>query len=565
MTTYSEIDGAVGDARSWYEAASAIKAAEQDLGFDLQAIVAGLEYHFPSRGSDESPFGPMWQMDGKRYPMRIVNMPPEVLESWINALMEVRNPLVRSRLADLLWVRKVQDAHKYARIACDEYDILVESCTDPLTAADSAARTLGLSLQMNNIDKASISAQKAVVRTRQLLQESEPSPGAILQLIETLASPSGRLGIKQSVTDLLRETATLFAGNSHIMSNIRELQISMYRDDPAKAKEFARLQVAEWIGEASGSTGLIRIADLNRAREVAASNGLSEELDHVRMLIEAASDEDLGLTEIASTIEISRSDIEQAEDYFLGDGNTPLFFARFGLYCPLPMEHSKTEEAVRAIMRESPIQFLATKIIVNEQGLPLKFIQSEADHFSYAVVQQQAMAIQFWLMLADGILRRALQSLDENLDAYQQCFDTSFIKNEVSAVFLRGFHLFRDGLYDECVCIVVPRLETVIREMARIVGIGIYADPQGDAPGGYKTLGSLLSSLQGRMPEHIRRYVQAAISDPMGLNLRNRICHGLLVQAGRSDAVLALHLATTLACLTGAPSTANAEEQPAER
>jgi hypothetical protein len=46
------------------------------------------------------------------------------------------------------------------------------------------------------------------------------------------------------------------------------------------------------------------------------------------------------------------------------------------------------------------------------------------------------------------------------------------------------------------------------------------------------------------------RYLTNALCDPLGLNLRNRALHGLIDEATRMDAVVALHIVGFLATLT---------------
>lgn len=549
MESLSEIDSTVSQAENWHDAAAAIRSTTDELTEQLASIVAGLEYTFPTDDGQDTPFGPMWVIDGKRYPLPLAQIPEDAVDTWVASLEVITNSLVRSRLADLLWVRKVQQAYKYAQIAYDAYNNLAATAGNSLTIAHATCRSLEIAVQINDQTRLGNGIQFAVSRAHSLLDEDAASPTSILQITKALISLSRRFDIRGDISELLTKSATKYSDTIHILSSIREFQIALHGDNAEQAKELARTQVAEWLAQANTADGLIRMANLERAREIALANGLADELTEVRSLIGKSSRDELGLTEFASTFNISQDQLNEFENAFFSEASGHSFLGTFGSYCPLPQEHSQTEDAVRSLMREHPFQFLITRVILNEEGLPIKYLRNEDDHFDNAVMRQQVVDIQIWTLFAARLLDRALSTPEEEAYSYVEHFRTNFIKKEIGAIFVRGFELFKAKSFDECVCTVAPRLEAVIREMARQVGVNTYADPQGDAPGGHKTLGALLASLEGRMPEVLRRYLIATIGDPMGVNLRNRLCHGLLVQPTREEAALTLHLASMLATL----------------
>ena len=50
------------------------------------------------------------------------------------------------------------------------------------------------------------------------------------------------------------------------------------------------------------------------------------------------------------------------------------------------------------------------------------------------------------------------------------------------------------------------------------------------------------------------RYLLNTLTEPTGLNLRNRISHGLLEEAGRTEAAILLHVANFLQLLELRPA-----------
>jgi hypothetical protein len=107
-----------------------------------------------------------------------------------------------------------------------------------------------------------------------------------------------------------------------------------------------------------------------------------------------------------------------------------------------------------------------------------------------------------------------------------------------------------EGQADECAHILVPRLESILRDMARRAGLPIIREPVGDKPGGVRTLGVLLRELGSAMPDSSwHAYLVNLLTDERGINLRNCIAHGFKEQIGVGDAALLIQaLATCSSC-----------------
>ena len=114
----------------------------------------------------------------------------------------------------------------------------------------------------------------------------------------------------------------------------------------------------------------------------------------------------------------------------------------------------------------------------------------------------------------------------------------------------RAFELWWDGHPDESAHILAPRLEGVIREIARQLGLPIIREPIGGKPGGVRSLGEVLHTLNGRLPTAgWHAYLTNLLSEPLGLNLRNVIAHGVRPELSVQDAALLLHAANFLRLL----------------
>jgi hypothetical protein len=98
--------------------------------------------------------------------------------------------------------------------------------------------------------------------------------------------------------------------------------------------------------------------------------------------------------------------------------------------------------------------------------------------------------------------------------------------------------------------VIVPRLESVLREFARRLGIPIVVEPSGPKPGHVKSLGPMLDQLRPAFAQRgWHAYVENALAEPLGLNLRNAIAHGLRDRIDEVDAALLIHVASFLRSL----------------
>lgn len=63
-------------------------------------------------------------------------------------------------------------------------------------------------------------------------------------------------------------------------------------------------------------------------------------------------------------------------------------------------------------------------------------------------------------------------------------------------------------------------------------------------------LGAILTGVRGRMDESWRRYLSSALADPLRVNLRNCIAHGLHGPVTRPDVAITVHIACHLRLLS---------------
>jgi|GEM_PF-4836062 len=106
--------------------------------------------------------------------------------------------------------------------------------------------------------------------------------------------------------------------------------------------------------------------------------------------------------------------------------------------------------------------------------------------------------------------------------------------------------------YISCIHILVPRIEQLIRLLLMAVGADVTAYKDGDLR--ERPLGELLREAEekGYLPVTLVHLLQAVLSEEWGLNLRNRVAHGLISEGECTNAMAnrVVHTAMVLSTLT---------------
>jgi Domain of unknown function (DUF4209) len=214
-------------------------------------------------------------------------------------------------------------------------------------------------------------------------------------------------------------------------------------------------------------------------------------------------------------------------------------------------------------MTDYPVQYLFTKVLVGPDNATAAFRATETDtHRRLALAEERARAGRIWgIFCADAVDRIGARSDRPEHAALADFFTNDFIEADVGERLARAVELFWDGQPDESAHVLVPRLERGLREMARQVGIPVVREPRPEREiGGVEMLGALLRDLEGAFADKgWHAYLLNLLADPLGLNLRNSIAHGLHGTVGRLDASLLVQAAVLLAGMSLAPI-----EQPPE-
>jgi hypothetical protein len=541
----------------WYKAASQLrgdKPADQ-LPPEVLPLIDGFSYGLTEPGEKSreqwGDFVPMFSGQGFAYPAPLGLVEPGRLREWADLMEEVAHPLVLSRLGDLLWTCKFgAAAHQYCRRAISAYVSLGKSSArTPLYRTYDFIRANELALALNDSELIDHTVEELLAATRRAVEANEP-PGITLRLLATLTRLPQKW-VPNGVDELLQEAQGLFPTDPFAFETVVTLQLGRAQQDPERRRELAELLVDRWEREAAASAEMLRITHLERALQLAANHGLSNRATRLRVELQEIGEDGLGLKTVSSTVSVPAADVEAYITRFTGDDDWRASITRFGAHCPVELDRAKAEMQVRELREQAPMLSLVARKVMAEGGVHVKTLSTAEELLSYDLIRQECIRINFWATLAVPIVERIL-ALDPppTVDELAEFFTTDIIQSPVAEAVARAFEHYRRGDNDSSLFTVLPRIETIVRELARRLGVVIIREARGAKPGGYRTLGELLASFDEVLePQSVVIYLTTLLSEPLGINLRNAGLHGLIERGTRQHAALALHAVSLLRLL----------------
>ncbi len=542
---------------SWHEVSNSFRALDPD-GEDLTVrpfyfafSYTLLERISPRRDRVGGPFGSRIAGEGWRFPPEVSTIEDVDVQAWIDAFEEIDSPVVKARVGDLLFERRAGSRPDlYARGASDALLALVdrEEWAD-IERTRLLSRALELAQAVGDRERAETAIARILAFAKYELDNSESKPGVCLRPLRSLVDlmPKDR---PDNLDELLVRAADRFGADPSLMDNIVELRVRLL--DEEGRRQLRQDQVARWREEATEGDGLLRAFRLEKALEIARTFGLNTEADELRKELGDFDPEQLNLEEISAEVEMPREEVERFLSNFRDAASWQDALRFLAVQPPPGGSPADLETFVEELMAEVPLQFLVTKSIIGPESAGAIFrADSPEKHKRAAMSEQRAHAASFWALLAaDGLDAIADTFSRPSHDELTEFFTGELVDVDAAERMARALELYWDGHSDESAHILVPRIEQVIRGLARRVGVPVYREPIGNEPGGVETLGTLLRAITPVFANGgLHAYFVVLLVDPLGLNFRNRIAHGLVGKVQKPATALLLQVACVLSGL----------------
>jgi hypothetical protein len=421
---------------------------------------------------------------------------------------------------------------------------------EPMVAPDALIRSLELARNLGDVDRVAEIATLIVEHAGASIGRKEWEPGVALILVEALLEVP--VGERPSELDALLDQVKLrYEPDPYIVQSAAELQTRLGAGNPERERVLHTEVVARFRRAAGEASGILRVAHLQHALEVAREHGLRDEMVELRRELQEIRPEELDLKEVSAEIALPKEEIERLIEHVAGGKDWSDCLERFAVsYGPPSGHHEKNVELIQELKTRSPLLFMIPTVQFGPEGTTVRELRTEEEHVEAALAQHERDSITIWSLIAANALGRIQERHGEpSEEELAACFETSLIPADLAKQLAHGVVLFARGDYDDSAHALAPRLERAIREVCRRAGLVVAKEPIGTDPGGVRPLGHLLSALEGILDDSWRRYLVNTLTEPIGVNLRNRISHGLIGEAQTYDAALLIHVAAFLQTL----------------
>lgn len=558
---------------------------DEQLGY--QAEVLGFQFT-PMRGNERSPwggyFGPTFSRGST--PDEMVHIPNaktisrEVIEYWNARSIQTSHPILQARYADLaldighIWNYqnpdlKIQLAHELTWHAIDGYVHSIEANLSPSDHQTWVFLNRALDLSLYIHDKQRIAKVKSVafayVRNQTKTNESR-SWWALDNLVW------GKKGIDLSNAE-----------RNELIGWLEEaLKISSNINDPNHFNPHDALSAADllhrWYGKLKQpDLGIAAIQKAGAAFEKIATNTSAltaiawledlsiryknihqmEDVARVNATIKARSAEvDREMTHHEVKIEISKEELGQWLDSLFTQ-SLEISLGRIAvnlMYTP-----EKIKEMVEDSANNAPLQALIPITIMGVDGFTQAKIGSVTDDMAGRLIHMTSTLIGHsapWLNFA----------FDHAKEKWQLDADKLFTWLTQSPLFTQNrYVLLRAGIdawiaeeYAVAIHLLIPQIEAALREWLILMGESAMRPNQDSTGFEAIGMGAVLNTnaFKNKIHPMLRLHLDALFTNTKGLNLRNRLAHGIadpeILNRGMANWVIhALLVIRTFAHLKG--------------
>ncbi|GLY30439.1 hypothetical protein [Kineosporia sp. NBRC 101731] len=487
----------------------------------------------------------------------IKNVDPGEVELWARLVDVVTRPAAVARLSDLLFLRKYGRVGDYARRAVHAYLQAVGNEEDSLETTTYLVRAWTLSRLIGDRELEGKALDTIQIRVEGLRDgKGTTIPGVFHPLIEVLLEkPKDKSRIpplRAYSRQLLENLASRYSRDDLVLwvATMRRKLLGS-AGTPADLAAVAHDEVAGLVRDADASTSpAVLLHRLEAAARIATERGLTAEARTITARMQAIPAEELGLQTVSTTAEVPRLDVEA----YLSS------FTRGADWRP-GLEYFITQEAppsgpvaglrdyAAQTAQESAFRRLFSTTILGEGGLPRATLteESEKDRHEMAFMGR-TLAENHSRLWVEGLRRMAAKYGTPTIEEL-----TSVIVRlgagdpRLARSLAKGMIHFWSGDNESAVAVVMPKIEAAARRLLIELDEGIYRVQKDQGQGEFPGLYGLLTELERlAFDEDWAWFLRWLLLGPIGVNMRNDVAHGAVIDPVPEYAALVLRAGALL-------------------
>jgi hypothetical protein len=486
--------------------------------------------------------------NGGPYPPHVRDVPQNIESIWRTMATLLKQPAAQARLHHLIYQRGGSGAREQAAAAIDAYLASAENWTRPGDGVQDLRTASRLARAIKDEPRA-IAALDRLLNVAEHTLDQGVAPGVVLQALRHVAEEPlcpNRIGaiLERSAVELSavddRDAALgLILGGADSQT--------------AKADLWAR-RVDNYLQAASDADSeILRMASRRDALRIAEASGIHDLRERAAAALQSTRERQLELLRFKSTSMLYSELFDETRNYYSGGDTWQEALVSYGKAFPLSGHYESNLQFVHSLRALAPLTALMPTLIVDEDGLPFYEAVSDEEKIEYQLSTHETQTIA-------GNLRplvAALHSIPERFGLPPTEELAAFLaqwpgmhKSALPTV-VYALQRFWAGDSQGAAYTLAPRIETLVREMFRSVEQGIYMLQQTHKPGQFPGLGAMLDLLPTpyEVSPSRQRFLKTALTNPIGLNIRNRLAHGVNEYGDAGTAALLIHIALSLTTL----------------
>lgn len=501
------------------------------------------------------PYATMLESEVGTFPPRPTEVIDEVRSLWRSATGVVDDPIVRARIGDLLYVAEGKRAHADGRAGARELVRLAGLAEwSAIDRAVCLSRAMEVAAELNDRELLETATLKVIALIDELLGDEHPGPPFILVRALIALKPDRR---PECLDELLTRVIQRFDGDP---AQERALALAARATSDDERRRVLRSRQLELrIREIETAEGLAKVSALQSAIELARRHGFAAEAADLLKQQQDLPREELGFESMTSSVEIPTDAVRAQVDLIVGSQAADLFDAliRLGEFGPPGGSNDDIDREVEQQAKDFPLLGLFGQSTFSSVSSAPNFIANDPESKRLlARGQQRQLHASFYgdILIVPMIGEAAAHHGRPSPEQVSAHFATELIGPERGERIARALELFWDGEHDDAAHVIAPRLESILRDVARRGGITIVKPAQEGRFGGVVSLGLVMAKLRELHDDAPWLcYLEALLCDPLAINLRNDIAHGLAGRVGALNAGLLIHAACYLALLRDRP------------
>jgi len=524
---------------NWGESISETLRAEM-IAFDF------IEDYTNSKTGWGTYYGPFMTFNDKEkgyveFPS-IKEITPSIIKYWEKRAIESKNPLLKTRYADLVWdfSEKIKGAKPDYKVDVVVIENSIEIANKDLhkyqvSVITKLRRALSLALSLN--DKEIIRKVKdAIIAYENKVAEDDKlgswgfSFDLLLKNKNVQLTPEEKDRIIRDLEKRLERLSKSSDYNFWAAESVA-LRLADYYNI-IKKKEDAKRVILTYgkIVKAAVSiqpSAQVAIEWLEKLYHTYMQYGLKDATDEISIeMRKLGAKADSELKTIKASATIPTEEIEKFINALI-DGDLKTALARITVhYIP------KKGEAIKQLddlSKKASIQFLFTRKIQDSAGRIVATVGPLEDDFDGHVISQIAEN----MSLSSIFLRDTIKALICKFDLEAETivdylYESPIFEENRRAFIAKGIEKYLNRNYIVALHILIPQIEALIRNLEEKTG-GVVLKSARSGGFNYRTLDDMLwdENIRGVLGEDATLYFRVLLVDPRGWNLRNNICHGI--------------------------------------